>query len=124
MQREAVPATRRKGRTTANAQAVLDAYLGQCAEPACAVPLTLATAEIDHIIPLFQGGREEFANYQPLCVACHKVKTAHDAKANAKLRRQIAKANGEVTRAKRPIRSRPFPADLRKRMNGTVERRA
>lgn len=32
--------------------------------------------EIDHIIELDAGGEDALENLQPLCVACHKAKTA------------------------------------------------
>jgi 5-methylcytosine-specific restriction protein A len=38
---------------------------------------SLAT-ELDHITPLFKGGKEETENRQGLCSACHAIKTAKD----------------------------------------------
>ena len=51
-------------------------------EPLCrhcqeAGRVTLAQ-EIDHIIPLEDGGTYDSENAQPLCRACHVVKTAKD----------------------------------------------
>lgn len=37
-----------------------------------------AAAELDHVVALRNGGRDEWANYQGLCVPCHKAKTAAD----------------------------------------------
>lgn len=34
--------------------------------------------EVDHIIPLYQGGDNSFENLQALCATCHKNKTIHD----------------------------------------------
>lgn len=34
--------------------------------------------QIDHIVPLFQGGKEEYDNYQSLCQKHHKKKTAQE----------------------------------------------
>lgn len=38
--------------------------------------------ELDHIIPLEQGGKDEESNYQPLCAdgreSCHAKKTARE----------------------------------------------
>ena len=34
--------------------------------------------EVDHIIPLFKGGADEWKNLQGLCLACHATKTAKD----------------------------------------------
>jgi 5-methylcytosine-specific restriction protein A len=36
--------------------------------------------ELDHIIPLFEGGTNQRENMQGLCKACHKLKTQAEAK--------------------------------------------
>ena len=41
---------------------------------------TAAAEEVDHVIPLWMGGRDDETNYQALCKACHAVKTAEEAK--------------------------------------------
>ena len=35
-----------------------------------------AAVELDHIKPLHQGGTDDDANLQGLCVECHRIKTA------------------------------------------------
>jgi 5-methylcytosine-specific restriction protein A len=40
--------------------------------------MVTAAEEVDHIKPLWRGGRNEWANYQGLCVPCHLEKTAED----------------------------------------------
>jgi HNH endonuclease len=47
--------------------------------------------EIDHIVPLRDGGAHGFTNMQPLCVPCHREKTAHEATERA-YRRRLAVA--------------------------------
>lgn len=37
-----------------------------------------AAEEVDHIVPLEDGGTYDDSNAQPLCKDCHKVKTAKD----------------------------------------------
>ena len=37
-----------------------------------------ATYEIDHIIPLYQGGSNDISNLQALCRNCHGKKTLND----------------------------------------------
>lgn len=34
--------------------------------------------ELDHIVPLADGGADDESNYQSLCVECHKAKTASE----------------------------------------------
>lgn len=40
-----------------------------------------AAEEVDHIIPLSQGGTDELGNLQGLCKPCHKAKTARESRA-------------------------------------------
>ena len=39
--------------------------------------------EVDHIVPLVDGGNHEMTNLQSLCTPCHKRKTASEASARA-----------------------------------------
>lgn len=43
--------------------------------------LISVTNEIDHDVPLEQGGLNEQSNYRVRCSDCHKAKTAREAKA-------------------------------------------
>ena len=36
--------------------------------------------ELDHIVPLFKGGRDDDSNLQGLCTPCHAEKTQDDLK--------------------------------------------
>ena len=46
--------------------------------PRCKVCGERAT-DVDHIVPRSRGGSDKWANLQPLCSKCHKIKTgAHD----------------------------------------------
>ena len=49
--------------------------------------------EVDHIVPLVDGGSHEMANLQSLCTPCHKRKTAAEA-------------------TERALRSKPTPSPL------------
>lgn len=44
---------------------------------------TSAATEVDHIVPLWQGGSEDDSNLQPLCAECHNVKTVAEAQQRA-----------------------------------------
>lgn len=35
--------------------------------------------EVDHIVPWFEGGREDLGNLRAVCRACHKLKTQAEA---------------------------------------------
>ena len=51
-------------------------------EPLCRIcgalgRVSLAT-EVDHVVPLAEGGSNDDANLQPICGDCHKAKTAEE----------------------------------------------
>ena len=50
---------------------------------ACGLVWLPSVDQIDHIVPREQGGSNEDSNLQPLCNACHVIKTAEEAKARA-----------------------------------------
>lgn len=54
-------------------------------EPLCrachAAGRSTVAEEIDHIVPLFKGGTDDFANLQPLCKSCHADKSRQDGSA-------------------------------------------
>lgn len=46
-----------------------------CAE--CSIPYDISH-QIDHILALCNGGTDDWDNLQPLCILCHRKKTARD----------------------------------------------
>ncbi len=58
------------------------------AEPRCLSCLQQgclsAADEVDHIVPLQQGGTDEVSNLQPLCHDCHATKSAAERGAHRK----------------------------------------
>lgn len=56
---------------------LLHALNESCAR--CHTPYAI-THQIDHTIPLYVGGTDEWSNLQPLCILCHRKKTAEDRK--------------------------------------------
>lgn len=93
---------------------------GRCAK--CTRLLLPAHWECDHVIALINGGRHAENNLQALCSSpCHSQKTKADVAEKAIVYRKRAKHLGL-----RP-KGRPMPGSkasgLRRRMDGTVERR-
>lgn len=121
MTREKIEPTPRKAFTQKQrAQAFLNAG-GRCER--CLTKLT-GTWELDHIVSLWMGGAHEPSNWQCLCVACHRCnKTPADAKARAKVKR-IEKKADPVTRKPSRMQSRGFDKSIRRKMNGTIERKS
>lgn len=120
--REAVEATPRRAMTPARRAAVLQRYDGRCAR--CEAVQGL---EIDHVVPLELGGPDELHNLQPLCEPHHKAKTRLDVKLIAKARRLRKADERRARKASKPgrkMQSRGFDKSRRRKMNGTVERRA
>lgn len=49
----------------------------ECAR--CRFSMLASALDVDHIIPLYQGGTDTADNVQPLCGTCHRLKTNEDA---------------------------------------------
>jgi 5-methylcytosine-specific restriction endonuclease McrA len=97
---------KRKTFSAAARQRVLNKHGRKCAM--CQVEITPATGcEYDHHIPLSIGGDDTEANLRPVCVRCHRLKTAADITRAAKTKRQEDKALTKPA-ARRPIKSRGF----------------
>jgi 5-methylcytosine-specific restriction protein A len=52
-----------------------------------------AACEVDHVVPLWQGGSHDRSNLQPLCASCHADKTAAEAGSRA-----VGDAGGGIKR--------------------------
>jgi hypothetical protein len=83
----------------------------------------------DHVIPVAFGGESTLANGQALCVECNAAKGRLEAKmalradkmggrVGQQARREKAKASGKPR-----LQSRGFDKTLRRKMDGSVERR-
>lgn len=82
--------------------------------------------EYDHVVSLAMGGADDPANIECLHLRCHrdfKCKVDASALARAKRRERFMETGRHRNRKSRPIQSRGFDKSLRKRMDGTVERR-
>ena len=86
----------------ARREAVIKAQDGVCKRSYCEAP----AVDVDHILPLWSGGSNANDNLEGLCVACHKQKTAAEAKARGKVKR-LAGETG-ANRVRKPIQSRGF----------------
>lgn len=122
MIRERVPPTKRRAMTKARRLAVFTAFDGYCA--VCGSETPLEEGEADHELSLFLGGADNETNLVWKCGTCHSAKThKHDAKAHAKVRRLIKKADPENRKPRRPIQSRGFQKDLVKGFDGIVRKK-
>jgi 5-methylcytosine-specific restriction endonuclease McrA len=65
--------------------------------------------ELDHIVPLIDGGGHELDNLQTLCVPCHERKTAAEARSRARHRREQAVAEPPAPRYERADGRRSNP---------------
>ena len=97
--RERVERTERLTMTAKRRRDVLARFDGVCARLGCTVSKDL---EIDHVIPVWMGGKERIDNLEPLCGPHHAIKTARDAKLRAKVKRILNREDG-TRRERRPI---------------------
>jgi 5-methylcytosine-specific restriction endonuclease McrA len=58
--------------------------------------------ELDHVVPLIEGGGHELSNLQTLCTPCHKRKTAQEAAARREARRE-SEEEGVLALAERAL---------------------
>ena len=55
---------------------VLEASGGDCA--VCGATLTGGSFQFDHVMPLFEGGKDTMSTLQALCETCHSQKSEHE----------------------------------------------
>lgn len=77
--------------------------------------------QMDHRPALINGGENRESMIEAVCVECHKVRTKTDVAEKAKVARVQAKHLG-ICKARNPMPG-SRASGLRKRMDGTVERR-
>jgi len=69
------PDRRKRGRAGQRDRAQVLAEEPLC-RPCLEVGLTSPSEEVDHVVPLFEGGSDDRSNKQGICRPCHKKKTA------------------------------------------------
>jgi 5-methylcytosine-specific restriction protein A len=88
----------------------------------CDARLKTGEGDFDHRVAQGYGGENTVENGQLLCKVCHKAKTGKDKGITERVKRIRDKHNAVM-----PKKSRPMPGSkasgLKKRMDGTVERR-
>lgn len=123
MNREKVDATPRRAFTPKQRAEAFLACGGRCY--LCGQKID-GEYQVDHRLALHHGGKHELSNWFCVHIPCHRDKTKTDAKASGKLRRAAKKFGVDFDpEAKKPSRlqGRGFDKSLRKKMNGTVEKR-
>ena len=98
---------------------VFERYKGKCAK--CDQRI-LVNWTCDHIHALINGGENRENNLQPLCRRCEPAKTADDVAEKSKVYRKKLSHLGLKKPKGRPMAGTKR-SGLRKRMDGTVERR-
>ncbi len=67
--------TTRINRTEPERRKIAGRQNWKCAGDACKLAGKLEAYDVDHIIPLWKGGKDDDDNVQALCPACHRIKT-------------------------------------------------
>lgn len=114
----------RRPMTIARKRRIHGNYDGKCGGCRKPVPLKGPGVTYDHEPPIEISLRDVDEDVRPLCDDCNKPKTATDQGIIAHVHRIIRKAAGTWNVNRQRIQSRGFPKDLRKRLNGRVERRS
>ena len=79
---------------------------------------------LDHILPIWLGGKDEPENLQAVHEGCHKLKTAQEATNRAKMRRiQEKHGRRQKTRPRGHHRNRLGSDKWKRKVDGTVVRR-
>lgn len=119
----------RRAMTPARKRRIWERDIGLCW--LCGEPCDIEGPDVryDHRNPLWITRDDSDEGISPAHTACDKPKTAIDQKIIAKVKRIIRKGDPETRKPPRMVsrpfgKSRGFDKGLRKRMNGTVERRA
>lgn len=120
LRRPPVEIATRKSFTKAQRARAFAAAGGRCA--LCGEKI-IGPWEIDHVLEHDLGGKHDPSNWRVLHKACHQKRTSDRAPVLAKVHRLHDEHFGEPEPSKRPIPNRPFNKTLRKKVNGTVERR-
>jgi 5-methylcytosine-specific restriction endonuclease McrA len=78
--------------------------------------------EVEHVIPLAQGGADAWENMAPAHVKCHRAKTAKDATDTARAKRREASHIGARAPSRTPL---PFgrKSKLKRKISGEVVER-
>jgi len=115
--------TKRRRLTPSQRAAIIERQGGLCA--LSGEPLEGRKVEYDHERPLSMGGEDTLDNLRAVTAEAHLAKTCGDLARLAKAKRcERFMAEGRHRKRRgRPLQSRGFDKSLRKRMDGTVERR-
>ena len=111
----------RKRRTPKQRIAICEAHGWICHLTGIKIDPVRDRWELDHVIPLTEGGSDDDDNLAPALASAHLKKTVERAPIGAANRRKMYKHLGAKKK-----RSRPIPGSrrsgVRKRMDGTVEK--
>ncbi len=112
--------TTRRRMTKAQRLDLLHAHGGLCHICGGTINLAREAMEVEHVIPLAIGGKDDLTNMQPAHVTCHRAKTSREATMIAKVKR-VAKKHAGKFRPPRRIVPGSKASPWKKRLDGTVE---
>lgn len=108
--------SKRPAITPAMRLAVLKAHGASVMCSDCGADVLVSDVQIDHHLALVDGGAHEVENLRPLCINCHKQKSAREHKNNAKAKRLLKKHSNPLPEGS--IKSRPFQGS--RKFNGQI----
>ena len=107
-----------RARRARSRQAVLAEQDHQC--KLCAAPITAATCELDHIVPVHQSFSAQAQNLQALCLECHRNKTALEFSHATTLESRFSRRAYEAAPAGLQAQQPQAGADLLRNRRGPV----
>lgn len=107
--------------TPAMRLAVLKAHGATVMCSNCGSSEMIGDVHLDHHLALVDGGAHEVENLRPICIVCHKEKSAREHVANCKAKRLLKKHSNPTPQG--TMKSAGFNKAWTKKMDGTVIRR-
>jgi len=80
---------------------------GNCMCQSCLSPLDWNAPpkvwQVDHVIPMYRGGKTKISNLQVLCEACHNIKSAPEKSDASRRRHALTKVDRWLTHHQKDV---------------------